>query len=213
MKYQEFLRHYEEEMANMAKAVNEFPWENLPAYASWCAQTYYYVSHSTRLLALCAARTPLEQNDFHYRYIAHLKEESGHENLALKDVKELGFKITDLPMGPATAAFFQTQYYYVERVHPYSFFGYILMLEGTGAGVGPEICKRVSASHGPKTINFIKVHSEEDQAHIKQALHYVEKMKGPEVVSVCENMIHSGVNYRNMMLECAARATKLKKTS
>ena len=35
-----------------------FPWTERAAYVGWLAQTYYYVRHSTRLLAAAAARFP-----------------------------------------------------------------------------------------------------------------------------------------------------------
>ncbi len=208
-----FAESFEIEMADIAAAVRDFPWEDADAYANWCAQTYYYVSHSTRLLALCAALTPLGRNDYHYRFAKHLKEESGHENLALKDVASLKFKVDEFPQLPETRAFYQTQYFYIEHVHPFAFFGYIMMLEGAAAKIGPQICARTEKAHGAHCQNFIGVHSEDDQQHIKDAFHLVNKMSPVEIDQVHENFIASCVHYLAIMARCAEFAKQKQKVA
>lgn len=206
MKSAEFRRSFEEQMSLVEQAVDAFPWEDEAAYGNWCAQTYYYVCHSTRLLALCAGLTPLDRNDFHYRFAKHIREESGHENLALKDVTALGFGLTDFPLLPQTSAFFQTQYYYVEHVHPFAFFGYIVMLEGAAAKIGGKIVARTQKAHAQNCRNFISVHSEEDQQHIKEALHLIDKMTPDEISAVHENFLNSCDNYIGIMEACRKTA-------
>ena len=40
----------------LSRSLERFPWTDRDAYCEWLAQTYYYVRHSTRLLAAAAAR-------------------------------------------------------------------------------------------------------------------------------------------------------------
>lgn len=211
MKYQEFLQTFEKQMARISSEVRAFPWEDAEAYGNWCAQTFHYVCHSTRLLALSSARTPLDRNDFHYRFAKHLQEESGHDNLALRDVKALGFEITKFPELSQTSAFYQTQYYNIEHLHAFAFFGYILMLEGTAVKCGPEICQRAEKIHGGRAVNFIRVHSEEDQGHVKEALRWLEKMSPAELQCIHTNFLSSCDNYIAMMHECVRRSATWQK--
>ena len=69
-----------------------FAWTDRAAYAGWLAQTYYYVRHSTRLLAAAAARFPHGRagDTMHHRFGAHIGEEKRHELLCVRDLQALG---------------------------------------------------------------------------------------------------------------------------
>src|SRR5690606_24416532 len=81
----------------MKTAGEKFPWTSRKVYGDWLAQTYYYVRHSTRLLAAAAARFPLDERGsaLHYRFAAHIGEEKRHEQLALHDLQQLGFTLAE----------------------------------------------------------------------------------------------------------------------
>ena len=83
-------------MQEQAKAIDAFPWDSKEAYADWLAQTYYFVCHSTRLLALAASRFQVDEDAYHLRFLEHLKEEKSHEKLCLTDLKTLGVSIEDI---------------------------------------------------------------------------------------------------------------------
>ena len=57
---------------DVSAATDRFPWEERAAYADWLAQTYYYVRHTTRLIASAAARFPIDErgNSLHHRFAA-----------------------------------------------------------------------------------------------------------------------------------------------
>lgn len=196
---------YQTELKCIGKNLQSFPWENHAAYASWCAQTYYYVCHSTRLLAVSAGRIPLANDEIYNRYIRHLSEEKGHEKLALRDLEKLGQSIQEFPEQANTAAFYQTQYYYIERVSPYALLGYILILEGLSAKYGPECYERTRAAHGKEATMFWKVHAEEDPGHIDQALAVIQKLDGDALGAILRNLQDSRVRYGEL-LDNAARA-------
>src|SRR5262245_13457821 len=87
-------------LAGQAARVDSFPWAHREAYAAWLAQTYYYVSHSTRLLALAASRYTVADDAFHLRCLEHLREEKSHEKLATADLKALGKTAREYPEFP-----------------------------------------------------------------------------------------------------------------
>lgn len=190
------------EMRKMQQVIEQMPWEDPVFYANWAAQTRYYVSHSTRLLALGAVRTSLNNQELHQRFLKHAEEEKGHEKLCDLDLKSLGYqKDHFFPEFPGTAALYQTQYYWMEHQNPLAFFGYIFALECLASNLGPLMLER-SQAHGPKGTHFLRVHVEEDSDHVEKALNQVTQFP-PEVIALIEkNMQQSLSNYARMLSEC-----------
>jgi hypothetical protein len=188
-------------------ATEEFPWEDRAAYGDWLAQTYYYVRHSTRLLAASAARFPLDArgNALHHRFAEHMAEEKQHEKLALHDIRELGFSIDDLPERSSTRFFYEPQYYKIEHVHPVALFGYILPLEAIGPVGGKRVIERVSAAHGTKVIAFLKLHTEEDVNHLAKALEVLAAVPPEQRDVVLQNLEQSTDGYVGILGDVARR--------
>jgi pyrroloquinoline quinone (PQQ) biosynthesis protein C len=193
--FKDFKSDYDHHVGQFSQAIIDFPWENETAYALWCAQTFYYVSYSTRLLALSAANCSLEQNSFHRRFIDHLGEEKGHERLSINDLKAIGRTIDSLPELPETAIFYQNQYFWILQRSPLSFFGYVLALEGMAVQAGGNLYQRAVKTYGPKASSFLKVHSEEDISHLETALNQVKEMSGEDLYHIAQNMIQSCLLY------------------
>ena len=81
-----------------------FPWETRSAYIHWLSQTYFYVRHTTCFLSLTAARWGVKNREQQYHAIKHLREESGHDLLILRDVNHLDISIDDFNEWPVTQA-------------------------------------------------------------------------------------------------------------
>jgi hypothetical protein len=207
MDYPTLLNKFEAAMTQISKNFDAFPWEDPKAYADWCVQTHGYVSHSTRLLALAAAHFPLDQNNLHYRFLKHCKEESGHEILALRDLKEMGFRREDFFERVETANLYQSQYFHIQNVSPYAFFGYILLLEGAAATVGSRIHKRASTAHGDRATNFWRTHADEDPSHIKDAFKHIEALEPWTFPCVIQNFEESLARYSAMLASIALDAS------
>ena len=203
---------YANEVERLGKYMKNFPWEDKAAYANWCAQTYYYVCHSTRLLAVSASRIPLANDEHYTRFLRHLQEEKGHEKLALRDLEKLGHSTNEYPEEANTAAFYQTQYFYIERVNTFALFGYILLLEGLAATYGPECYRRVLAAHGKEAATFWKVHAEDDPAHVEQAFMVLQKLDGTALAAVLRNLRDTADRYGSL-LETAARTATHRKAA
>jgi hypothetical protein len=188
-------------VAQLTSATDRFPWEDRRAYADWSAQTYYYVRHSTRLLAAAAARFAYDErgNALHHRFAAHMAEEKKHELLCLHDLKQLAMSIDGLPEHHSTRAFYEPQYYKIEHGAPIALFGYILPLEAIGPACGHRIIDRVVAEHGEKAASFLKLHSEEDVEHLNKALTLMESLPPAERRLVEENVRQTTYGYVAML--------------
>lgn len=185
----------------LAPALARFPWEDRKAYADWVAQTYYYVSHSTRLLAASAARFPLDErgNALHLRFASHMGEEKKHELLCLHDLRVLGASIADYPEHHSTRAFYEGQYFKIEHQDPLALFGYILPLEAIGPSAAKVWMPRIIGAHGEKSASFIKLHAEEDVDHLDKALHMLESVSDSARRLVEINMRQTSFGYVAML--------------
>jgi pyrroloquinoline quinone (PQQ) biosynthesis protein C len=177
-------------------------WERLKekdVYANWLAQTHFYVSHSANLLALTGARL---HNQKKYDLFTHLSEESHHEDDVLKDLEALGMSINEFQESSATKSFYMTQYFYVEHINPYSFYGYILFLEGMAAKFNQKLLKEINKSHGEKSCSFLNEHVSLDPHHIKEAFKMIKSINNDEII--IENFIHSMDLYKQWFYEVVA---------
>lgn len=195
--------NFHRELEKTIESAKHFQWENKDFYASWLAQTYYFVQSSTRLIALTAAYMPLDRQDAHFRFIDHAKEERNHEILLERDIKSLDRKFSEIPEYSCTSAFYQSQYYWIQHRNPFSFFGYILILEGVAAYYGEEACNRVLKAHGKNSASFLKVHAKEDQSHLKNAIDALKDLPQNAQKDLCENIIFCGEHYRSILKQCA----------
>jgi hypothetical protein len=146
-----------------------FPIHARRVYGDLMAQAYYWVSHSTRLLALAASRLGTGHEAQHRRLLEHAREENGHHLYAERDLERLGLRVDDFSELAPTAALYQTQYYLIEHVHPTALFGYIITLEGVSVLCGSEGLKRASAAFGSDAASFLKMHAGADEDHLPKA--------------------------------------------
>jgi hypothetical protein len=183
-----------------------FPMDERRAYGDFLAQIYYWVSHSTRLLALAASRLGTEHEPQHRRFIEHAREENGHHLYAERDLKHLDLRVDEFSELAPTAALYQTQYYLVEHVHPTAFFGYIIVLEGMSVLCGREGWKRASTAFGEKAASFLKMHSIADEDHLPKAFAAVTALPAPLQVAVRTNCRNSLELYRAILRDVIARS-------
>jgi thiaminase len=198
------MKHLVEQCTMQLKATGStFPWDSRRAYGDWLAQTYYYVRHSTRLLAAAAARFPLDERGsaLHYRFAAHIVEEKRHEQLALHDLKQLGLSLDQFEERHSTRMFYEPQYYKIEHQSPSVLFGYILPLEAIAASQGKAISAAVVAAFGPKCDAFLRVHGEDDVDHLEKALRIIETVPEAERELLAQNLRQSTVAYCRILEE------------
>lgn len=195
-----------QEMEKTSRVILSYPWHNAQAYGMWLAQTYCMVNHSTRLVALAGAYSPIGQESLHHRFVDHSREERGHEKICVSDIKELGYELRDFPKLPPSEAMYQIQYYWIQHRGPTSFFGYTLALECLAEYFGPQIFKMCCDAHGPKAAKFLKLHSEADVEHVESAFEQIDKLPVQELELVRENLLLSSETYRWMLIEARQRS-------
>lgn len=189
----------------MVKSLEEFPWDSKLAYAEFLAQTYYYIRHSTRLLAASASRFSQEDQAMHKRFMKHSDEENSHELLAVRDLQKLGYKLADFRELPQTRSFYEVQYYKIEHCDPAALLGYILALEVTATHLAP-IQKKLSGLYGKECVKLIQVHSDEDPDHVEKALKSISSLGEQRVNDIQINIEQSAILYAQMIEAVKAKA-------
>ncbi|MBX2996138.1 MAG: iron-containing redox enzyme family protein [Bdellovibrionaceae bacterium] len=187
------------QLAALVPALEKFPWESKEHYAWFLAQTYYYVRHSTRLLAMASSRFDFDQNDQHYGFATHIAEETRHEMLAVNDLKALGFSIQDYPELPETRSWYHSQYYYVQNVDPAGLLGAVLALEGLSVFKGPWLHEKVCQHHGKAAGSFLKVHASEDLHHIEGACAGFDQLRAEQKPIALQSLEQSIWEYAAML--------------
>jgi pyrroloquinoline quinone (PQQ) biosynthesis protein C len=178
---------------------DDFPWSSRPAYAGWLAQTYHYVVHTSRLIALAASRCGLDHDGLHRRLVHYLHEESDHDLLALDDLRALGHSIEEFPEHPLTAAFYQVDYYRIEHETPLALFGRSLLLEGAAAASANGAADLVAEAFGEKTASFLRLHGQEDPGHVDQAFTALQGVNEEEEAVIAAALTQSAVIYLAML--------------
>jgi thiaminase len=194
----------------MVKSLEDFPWDSKLAYAEFLAQTYYYIRHSTRLLAASAARFSQEDQAMHKRFMKHSDEENSHELLAVRDLQKLGYKMADFRELPQTRSFYEVQYCKIEHCDPAALLGYILALEVTATSLAP-IQKKLSGLYGKECVKLIQVHSDEDPDHVEKALQSISALGEQRVNDIEINIEQSAILYAAMIEAVKAKALMMTK--
>ncbi|MBC74436.1 MAG: hypothetical protein CME64_00315 [Halobacteriovoraceae bacterium] len=161
-------------------------------YVNFLAQTYYFVCHSVPLLELAIRHS--QNDDFIKRSLEHIKEESGHEKIALHDLKKLGANIHDYPEWNWTQNFYGRQYDLVLEDGEI-LLGYILALEGIAA-LGKKAAKQVNDNFDRGT-KFVDIHVEEDQDHLEKVLAQIERSKVKQLIYI--NFHHTVSQYEKFL--------------
>lgn len=189
-------------MKLMAEKIDELKIDNPKIYADFLAQTFYYVSHSTRLLALGAGLMKQNEGQYFRRFIKHINEESNHEILAQKDLEEIGFSLDDFKERAETKSLYEPQYYKIMQQDPMVFMGYILALEQFACVHFPKFLERINKEYAGKAVRFVKLHAEEDPDHVEKAIKFIESLSEERVKLVIENIEQTAISYANLCNAC-----------
>jgi hypothetical protein len=200
---------YSQEMQKTKNVFLEFPWKEPALYASWLAQTYNFVCHSTRIVTLAGALFPYSRNEFHLSALHHANQEKNHEKLLLMDIQQLGFHLKDIPVCHNSFLMFQNQYYWIQNVNPISVYGYYLFLEGVAAEFGPKVYEILKQNYPEKTLSFIRVHAEEDPDHIHEHLDKLIHLSAEDHQMIIQNLQQSTTIYLNMLREIQQNRKKI----
>jgi hypothetical protein len=186
--------HTSPEYKEIVATFHAMDFTSKPLYGSWLMQTYYYVCHSTRLLAMAGSRFAVD-DPLGKRMFEHVGEERGHEVLALRDARALGYGPEDFPRLRMTELFYQNQYYRIILEQPSDFLGYVYLLEGLGVEICPWLHQVTQRAHGDEASTFIKVHAHADQDHIVKARHAIEGLSPAQQQGVIDDFFQAAETY------------------
>lgn len=201
--------NYLEYVSKMSLSIRNYPWENKVLYAEFLAQTYFYVCHSTRLLAASAARFPQEDQALHKRFLKHTDEENSHELLAMRDLQILGFKKESCIELAETKTLYEIQYCKIEHQDPAALMGYILALECMAGTDFKWLKERLTEIYGKDAVRFVQVHADEDPDHIEKALEVIGKLHPSRLPAIQMNIEQTAKCYINMLKACAERKSDI----
>ncbi len=183
---------HESKLHSLYDKFYKFKWEDETTYAEYLAQSYFYIQHSTKTLALAAGHISLSEPKIFRRMVKHIGEEMNHEILCEKDLQALGKKLEDYKESPATQSLYQPQYYKIQHVNPKSYLGYIYVLESICCLVVPKVLKdKIMPTYPKQAINFLRVHADEDPGHLEQARNVIESLDDEDKKLVADNMQHT----------------------
>jgi hypothetical protein len=193
------VKAFEDHITPLGEAFRAFPWEDKAAYALWLAQSYYLVKHTTNFLCLVASKLGPERPQLHRDVLKHLREEVGHDDLASRDLKHLGYQVSEMPELLETALIWQTQYYWIQQCGPFAHAGYSLMLEGLAVRECPAVVKALESSYGREGATFVRVHAMEDKGHFEEGMNRMLAAPPEEARLALKNLAQSRALYENLL--------------
>jgi pyrroloquinoline quinone (PQQ) biosynthesis protein C len=153
-------------------------------YGLYLIETYHYTRHNARNQALIATRP--ENIDIRYLKfcLKHAEEEMGHEMMALHDLKNLGYDISEdrMPKPLAATETLVAYLYHVARNgHPLERLGYSFWAEQAYGYIQP-LLQMVSVGLGvpDKAMTFFREHSSIDELHARQVAETIERFAKTE---------------------------------
>lgn len=191
--------NYEKQKIEMITKLRGLPWESKRTVGDYLAQTYYYVRHSEKFLALAAGLMSEKDRRYQKRFLQHLSEENAHDLMVKKDLENLGYFLEDFPERPETKMFWETQYYKIEHEDPMILMGYILLLEDVASEVCGQLAEKISQHHTKKASTFLRVHGEEDPHHVTEALGVIDSLDETRQRNVYANLLQSQKAYIRMI--------------
>jgi pyrroloquinoline quinone (PQQ) biosynthesis protein C len=113
----------------------------LEAYQAFLCEAYHHVRYTVPLLMGCGSRLPRRLEWLREAVAEYIEEETGHQEWILNDIEACGGdKEAVRNSSPAMATDVMVAYAWdcVQRRNPVSFFGMVLVLEGTSVRLATE---------------------------------------------------------------------------
>ena len=141
-------------------------------YVRYLTNVWHYARHSACVIGMAGANCVLRQQAELADYLLHhAREELGHEEWVLDDLRALGedpSEVVNTRPVPACAAMVGFEYYTAMHANPVGLFGWLYVLEAIGDDLG-HICgdHMAKAFDVPDGVKFLKGHGDADEQHTK----------------------------------------------
>lgn len=145
---------------------------SLSAYVAFLTQAYHHVKHTVPLLMACGSRLPMEKEWLRVAIAEYIEEETGHQEWILNDIKACGADSEAVRYGqphPSTELMVAYAYDSIQRGNPASFFGMVLVLEGTSVNLATAAAEKIQQSLGldNKAFSYLTSHGSLDISHMQ----------------------------------------------
>ncbi len=211
----------EYEMENLSRSPNlekvlEPGFVDKRLYAMYLCETYHYTLHNARNQALVATRRDTSNIQYMKYCLKHALEETGHEMMALHDLKNLGFDVSvDTLPKPlmSTETLVAYLYHISEHFSPVARLGYSYWAERSYEFIQPLLAMLSDGIGVPKkAMTFFNEHSEIDAKHAEEVEESIRRfVKSDEDWSAVEEvMVGSLILTTRMMDEVFDQFCKLK---
>lgn len=179
----------------------QFPWENESSYKAYLSQSYYYVTHSVKLLKYALDVCDKNRSELRSRLTEHIQEESGHEVMALKDLKKLGESPEMYGLKGVTESMYEYVYSKIDEYGPVSIFAYAMALEGVSKVAAPGVAERLIVTYGKESSQFLYHHGVLDQDHVEEGMGVLKEFTTQELEAFEEVFLKSIENYTLLLKE------------
>jgi len=187
----------------LVQTFQEMPWTNKEFYKNWLAQSFYYTTHSTRMLAFAAGWSSPDEQNYYRRSLAHIREEQSHDLLAVRDLEKLGSAREKYAELEICRSLWEPQFYKMQR-SPKSLLGYILALENLAVLTFPKLNQTLIETFGKESTHFVRVHAEDDPDHVEEALQQIAACTPEEQQEIQKNFDQTCVAYRLLLNDIQA---------
>ena len=140
-------------------------------YVAFLTEAYHHVKHTVPLLMAVGSRLRPDQRWLFDAVVEYIDEEKGHDEWILNDIAACGADAEAVRHGkPHMSTELMVSYAWdsVTRINPVSFFGMVLVLEGTSVNLATPMAGIIQQTLGlPKTaMSYLTSHGALDQSHI-----------------------------------------------
>ncbi len=154
-------------------------------YLAFLGQAYHHVKHTVPLMMACGSHLPPRLEKLRGAVVRYIAEENGHEEWILDDIRAAGGDPDAVRMAvpaPATELMVAYAYYTIERVNPVSFFGMVLVLEGTSVALAERAADAIQGSLGlPRTaLRYLYSHGAVDKEHVGFLAGLLDGLEAPK---------------------------------
>ncbi len=144
----------------------------LRTYTEYLIQAYHHVKHTTPLLMACGSRLPASKEWLREAIAEYIEEELGHQEWILNDINACGSDSEVIRYSqPGTSTEIMVSYAYdsISRCNPVSFFGMVLVLEGTSTALATNAAKSIQKNLNlpDAAFTYLNSHGSLDIGHMK----------------------------------------------
>ena len=156
----------------------------LPRYVAFLTEAYYHVRQTVPLLMACGSRLTERHRWLQDAITEYIEEERGHDRWILNDIAACGADSAAVEAGEPnfyTEVMVSYAWDSVMRGNPASFFGMVLVLEGTSVNLATPMAQliRQRLQLPEQAMSYLTSHGSLDQEHIQFFAQLMDQLSDP----------------------------------